>query len=343
MENFKLTQFSKAAGCGCKIGPEALEEILSTCGKSAPNMQLLLGNEGNEDAAAWLWNDKEVLLATTDFFMPMVDDAFAFGKIAAANAISDVFAKGGKPILALGILGWPIEKLPASEAAKVLAGAKEICNQHNIPLAGGHSVESPEPFFGLAVNGIVQRENLKSNDNLHVGDTLYLTKPLGLGISVTGQKRGLISEEELNEVIQWMSFTNHFGEKIAHLSEVHAMTDVTGFGLLGHLNEMNRTVQAEIQLNYAAIPVLASAKRLASQFVFPDITTRNFNAVKEHVSTLNGEQMLVLCDPQTSGGLLISASPSIESELIALAKQYRVDIAAIGKVGEAKTGRIEIL
>jgi len=343
MDSFKLTQYSKAAGCGCKIGPEALEEILSTCGKSAPHLQLLLGNEGNEDAAAWLWNEEEVLLATTDFFMPMVDDAFEFGKIAAANAISDVFAKGGKPILALGILGWPIEKLPASEAAKVLAGAKEICNQHHIPLAGGHSVESPEPFFGLAVNGIVKREHLKSNDNLQTGDTLYLTKPLGLGISITGNKRGLLSEEELNEVIRWMTFTNAIGEQLGQLKEVHAMTDVIGFGLLGHLHEMNRIAKAHITLDYAKIPVLASAKRLAGQFVFPDITTRNFNAVKHAVSSLNGEQMLVLCDPQTSGGLLISASPTIEHELIALAKQYHVDIAAIGQVGENKSGQIEIL
>ena len=341
--NYPLTQFSKASGCGCKIAPSELTKILSHCGTSQVDLNLLIGNSNNDDAAAYALNETEALLSTTDFFMPMVDDAYDFGCIAAANALSDIYAMGGKPIMALAILGWPLEKLPAEVAGEVMRGAKETCASVGIQIAGGHSVESPEPFFGLSVNGIAPIKNLKQNNGGKVGDLIALTKPLGLGIASTAGKRGLLSEEEKAEFIQHMKHVNTIGAEFAKVEGVHAMTDITGFGLAGHLIELCEASACSAVLNYSEIPILESAKRSAAQFIFPDITTKNFQNIQPKISPLNGEQLLVLCDPQTSGGLLVTFHENSLSELNQLCALHNETLTVIGRLQEANEICVEVV
>jgi len=305
-----LTEYSRASGCGCKIAPSDLQEILENCNFDHSNPLLLVGNSSNDDAAVYDLGNEETLILTTDFFMPMVNDPFAFGKIAAANALSDVYAMGGKPFLALAILGWPIDQLPKSVAAEVMKGAEFVCKEAGVIIGGGHSVNSKEPFFGLAVTGNAKKENLKKNtiqsENLRIG----ITKPLGFGIGTSMLRKNVLNDAEIQELQNWMSTLNSVGETLGKLPSVRNITDVTGFGLLGHLYEMAKEFNGSITINYAAIPVLNIAKRGASQFVFPDNTTKNYNFVKDHCTALSGEQMLILCDPQTSGGLLFSFEES---------------------------------
>jgi selenide,water dikinase len=341
--NYPLTQFSKASGCGCKIAPADLTKILSHCGTSQVDLNLLIGNSNNDDAAAYALNETDALLSTTDFFMPMVDDAYDFGCIAAANALSDIYAMGGKPIMALAILGWPLEKLPTEVAGEVMRGAKETCASVGIQIAGGHSVESPEPFFGLSVNGIALIKNLKQNNGAQVGDLVAITKPLGLGIASTAGKRGLLSEEEKTEFIRHMKHVNSIGTEFAKIEGVHAMTDITGFGLAGHLIELCEASACSAMLNYSDIPIIESAKRSAGQFVFPDITTKNFQNIQPKISPLNGEQLLVLCDPQTSGGLLVTFDANSLDEMQALCALHQETIAVIGKLHTAKEICVEVM
>jgi selenide,water dikinase len=341
--NYPLTQFSKASGCGCKIAPAELSKILAHCGTSQVDLNLLIGNGNNDDAAAYALNETEALLSTTDFFMPMVDDAYDFGCIAAANALSDIYAMGGKPIMALAILGWPLEKLPAEIAGEVMRGAKETCAKVGIQIAGGHSVESPEPFFGLSVNGIAPIKNLKQNNGGKVGDLIALTKPLGLGIASTAGKRGLLSEEEKAEFIQHMKHVNSIGTEIAKLEGVHAMTDITGFGLAGHLIELCEASDCSAVLNYSHIPLLDSAKRSAAQFIFPDITTKNFQNIQPKISPLNGEQLLVLCDPQTSGGLLVTFDEQSLEAMEKLCALHNETLTLIGTLQSPKEICVEVV
>lgn len=341
--NYPLTQFSKASGCGCKIAPAELSKILSHCGASQVDLNLLIGNSNNDDAAAYALNEVDALLSTTDFFMPMVDDAYDFGCIAAANALSDIFAMGGKPILALAILGWPLEKLPSETAGEVMRGAKETCAKHGIQIAGGHSVESPEPFFGLSVNGISPIKNLKQNNGGKVGDLIAVTKPLGLGIASTAGKRGLLSEEEKSEFIQHMKHVNSIGAEFAKIEGVHAMTDITGFGLAGHLIELCEASACSAVIEYSKIPILESAKKAAGQFVFPDITTKNFQNVQPKISPLNGEQLLVLCDPQTSGGLLVTFEEQVLETLQTLCALQHETLTLIGALQSQKEICVEVV
>jgi selenide,water dikinase len=341
--NYPLTQFSKASGCGCKIAPSELTKILSHCGTSQVDLNLLIGNSNNDDAAAYALNETDALLSTTDFFMPMVDNAYDFGCIAAANALSDIYAMGGKPIMALAILGWPLEKLPAEVAGEVMRGAKETCASVSIQIAGGHSVESPEPFFGLSVNGIAPIKNLKQNNGAKVGDLVAITKPLGLGIASTAGKRGLLSEEEKAEFIQHMKHVNSIGAEFAKVEGVHAMTDITGFGLAGHLIEMCEASGCSAKIDYQNIPVLESAKRAVAQFVFPDITTKNFQNIQPKSSALSGEQLLVLCDPQTSGGLLVAFQPDALEELKKLCALQNESFTVIGSLQGPKEIYLEVM
>jgi selenide,water dikinase len=341
--NYPLTQFSKASGCGCKIAPAELSKILAHCGASQVDLNLLIGNSNNDDAAAYALNETEALLSTTDFFMPMVDDAYDFGCIAAANALSDIYAMGGKPIIALAILGWPLEKLPAEIAGEVMRGAKETCASVGIQIAGGHSVESPEPFFGLSVNGLAPIKNLKQNNGAQVADFVAITKPLGLGIASTAGKRGLLSKEETAELIQHMKHVNSIGAEFAKIEGVHAMTDITGFGLAGHLIELCEASKCSALLNYSDIPILESAKRSAGQFVFPDITTKNFQNIQPKISPLNGEQLLVLCDPQTSGGLLVTFHENSLKEMESLCALRGETLTVIGTLKEAKEICVEVV
>ncbi|MEO7445024.1 MAG: selenide, water dikinase SelD [Ferruginibacter sp.] len=308
----KLTQFSRAAGCGCKIAPAILQEMLATTISQPSYPALITGNAGNEDAAIYSWNETEAVISTTDFFMPVVDDAFDFGCIAAANAISDVYAMGGSPITAIAILGWPVEKLPGALAAEVLEGARETCRQAGIPLAGGHSVDSAEPFFGLAVTGKIKIANIKKNNGAQNGDVIFLTKPIGTGILSTAQKRGLISTEHAALMTTQMKKLNSCGEWLGSLTEVTSMTDVTGFGLVGHLVEMAEGSGLSATLNYSDLPVADGAREYLSLKAVPDATFRNWNAYSKKIQFEKGvnvmEAFSVLPDPQTNGGLMFSVS-----------------------------------
>jgi selenide,water dikinase len=331
MNEIKLTQYSKSAGCGCKIAPDALQQILSGL-QSVPDKNLLVGNESNDDAAVYDIGNNQCVISTTDFFMPIVDDAFDFGKIAAANSISDVYAMGGKPIIAIAVLGWPIEKIPASEAQRVLQGAIEICKKAGIPLAGGHSIDNPEPVFGLAVTGLVQKTNIKKNNTCKEGDLLYLTKPLGSGILATALKRGKLNPHHYPAFLNNMTSLNTFGSICGELDCVSAMTDVTGFGLLGHLCEMleNKNFSATIEVNKIAL--LEGTETYSKGFIYPDNTTRNYNSVKGKVKWLGGLEFITLCDPQTSGGLLISVSADKRTEFETKLKENIQEACLIGKI-----------
>ena len=315
-EPIQLTQYSHGAGCGCKIAPKVLDEILKSNLSLPDNEKLLVGNSSKDDAAVYDIGNGMALISTTDFFMPIVNDAFDFGRIAAANSISDVYAMGGKPLMAIAILGWPVSKLPVETAQQIINGGKFVCKEAGIPLAGGHSIDSPEPIFGLAVTGIVPIENLKRNNTAREGDTLFITKPLGVGILSTAQKRGQLKEEHRQPMIDQMTTLNKQGEALGKIKGVSAITDVTGFGLLGHLIEMADGSGLTAELFYNDIPVADGVRDYIAQRIFPDATTRNWSSYNEKVKFEKAtpdkpgvnvmEAFTLLPDPQTNGGLLIS-------------------------------------
>jgi len=315
----RLTQFSKGAGCGCKIAPSQLQSILESSSVPFISPGLIVGNSDNDDAAVYDLGDGKALISTTDFFMPVVDDPFDFGRIAAANAISDVYAMGGKPLMAIAILGWPLEKLPASVAQKVLEGGRNICSEAGIPLAGGHTVESQEPIFGLAVTGIVQVKNLKKNNSAREGDLIFMTKPIGTGILSTAQKRGEIQNEHLEKLVSQMCALNKIGEIFGRHDYVSAMTDITGFGLLGHVIEMAKGAGLTAEIAYSKIPVIEGAREYLTKRIVPDATFRNWNSYSAQTGFEKGvnvmEAFSILPDPQTNGGLLIAADPSHEADI----------------------------
>ncbi len=315
----KLTSLSSGAGCGCKIAPSVLHDILKTDLQLPEFGQLLVGNATNDDAAVMDMGNGTALISTTDFFMPIVDDAFAFGRIAAANAISDIYAMGGRPAMAIAILGWPIETLPAELAQKVLDGARTACQEARIPLAGGHSIQSKEPIFGLAVNGFVEVSNLKRNNTAQAGDVLFLTKPIGVGILSTAQKRGLLTPQDATLMMMQMQQLNNIGAMLGPVQGVDAMTDITGFGLLGHVIEMAEGSGLTAALDYSKIPVIDCAKHYLAQRVVPDATYRNWNSYSSKTKFEAGvnvmEAFSLLPDPQTNGGLLIAARESAVSEI----------------------------
>ena len=321
-ELIRLTQYSHGAGCGCKIAPKVLDEILKSNISIPGNKNLLVGNSSKDDAAVYDLENGMALISTTDFFMPIVDDAFDFGKIAAANSISDVYAMGGKPLLAIAVLGWPVEKIPVEIARRVIDGGRTICNEAGIPLAGGHSIDSPEPIFGLAVTGIINKENLKKNNSAEEGDLIFLTKPLGVGILSTAQKRGLLKESHLQIMINQMTKLNKIGEELGKIKGVTAMTDVTGFGLLGHLIEMAEGSGLSAEIYYDKIPVADGVKEYISQRIFPDAATRNWSSYSDKIKFEKGvnvmEAFTLLPDPQTNGGLMFSVKENMKEEVVAL-------------------------
>lgn len=321
-----LTQWAKATGCSCKIAPTQLKEILQSGSPKFLDKKLLVGNENNDDAAVYALDETTGIIATTDFFTPVVDDPYYFGKIAAANALSDVYAMGGKPIMALAVLGWPVDTLPAATAAAVLEGARSICTEAEISLAGGHSIQSSEPFFGLAVNGLICLDNLKQNNTAQEGDLLFLTKPIGVGLMTTAAKRSVLPDDAKSKLLLQLSQLNSLGAAIAKIPGVHAMTDITGFGLLGHLIEMAEGSQLSAQLNYTNIPIFPIAKELAAQRIVPDATYRNWNSYCSKVAFNPGVNVMeafnLLPDPQTNGGLLIAVAPTAAPELQALLQQH---------------------
>ncbi len=321
-ETIRLTQFSPAAGCGCKLSPEILRRILTGVevgvtgdGSTENPAALLVGNDSRDDSAALDIGDGRALLSTTDFFTPIVDDPWDFGQIAATNAISDIYAMGGTPTVAIAILGWPVDKLGPEVASKVLAGARATCAEAGIALAGGHSIDISEPIFGLAVSGLVDLDNLRRNDTAMAGDTLFLTKPLGVGIISTAGKRENASPEDLALASRSMRTLNSIGAELSAIDGVTAMTDVTGFGLAGHLTEMMRGSGLDATLDWAAIPTFGDLEHYIDQGCIPGGTGRNFESVASHLPALTDFQRAILCDPQTSGGLLVSVKPEACAEV----------------------------
>lgn len=321
-ETYALTHFSKGSGCGCKIAPGVLTQILSTPEILPDHPGLYTSGAHNEDAAVLQWNGDDCLVATTDFFTPVVDDPYDFGKIAAANALSDVYAMGGHPVLALGVLGWPIDKIPPAVAQRVLEGARMVCRIAGVPLAGGHSIESTEPFFGLSVNGRVHREALKQNHTAQPGHKIYITKPLGVGMVLAAAKRGVVQTEAYEAAVHQMMELNRVGSALGAVRGVSAMTDITGFGLLGHLLEMTDQGRLTAQLDFDAIPQLACNAQHIAASIYPDMTMKNFSAFASQCSTLTMAQLLVLCDPQTSGGLMVAVEPDSEGEYVQIVRDF---------------------
>jgi selenide,water dikinase len=326
--DIKLTQYSRGAGCGCKISPQVLEEILHSQ-FTFPDKKILVGNSSHDDAAIYDLGDGNALISTTDFFTPIVDNAFDFGQIASANAISDIYAMGGRPLLAIAILGWPVEKLPASLAKLVMEGARKVCSEAGIALAGGHSIDSAEPFFGLSVNGIVPVKNLKKNNTAHKGDLIFLTKPVGVGILSTAQKRNVLKEEHLQVLINQLISLNSIGEELGKIKGVSAMTDVTGFGLAGHLIEMAEGSNLSSEIHYSRLYITEGVKEYLAQRIVPDATYRNWNSYSKKINFEKEVNVLeafsILPDPQTNGGLLIAVDPGSINEVKEVLKKYNLE------------------
>lgn len=338
MNEIKLTAFSKGGGCGCKIAPAVLQEILQTR-TTSPFPGLLVGNESGDDAAVFQLSETEALISTTDFFLPIVDDPYDFGRIAAANAISDVYAMGGRPLMAIALLGWPIDKLPAEAATRVLEGGRSVCAEAGIPLAGGHTIDSADPIFGLAVTGRVAPAHLKRNNTARAGDILLLTRPLGSGILATALKRGVLEEGHYTSFITHLTTLNRLGEALGPVGGVHALTDVTGFGLLGHVMEMAAGSSLSAEISYSALPRMEGLAGYLQQRTIPDATFRNWNAYSTEVKFEKGVNVMeafnLLPDPQTNGGLLIAVAPESLEEVLRLAAEAGLGtLQPIGRLTE---------
>ena len=346
MTPVKLTQYSHGAGCGCKISPQVLDTILKGNIAMPDNDKLIVGNHSKDDAAVYNLGNGTALIATTDFFMPIVDDAFNFGRIASANAISDVYAMGGTPILAIAILGWPINKLAPQVAQQVIDGARSICNEAGITLAGGHSIDSPEPIFGLAVNGIVPIQNIKQNNTAQDGDILFLTKPLGVGILTTAEKKALLTHAHALLAPTQMMQLNKVGQALGKLAAVTAMTDVTGFGLLGHLTEMAEGSGLTAVLNFAAVPLITpTIFEYIQKGSVPGGTGRNRDSYGHKIGAITEAQWAILADPQTSGGLLIAVHKNDTDTVINCLKDNGLHnfIQPIGYFKKAEQLAVEVL
>ena len=340
---YKLTQYSHGAGCGCKIAPAVLDQMLHTALPQPQYDQLLVGNASRDDAAVYALGDGTAVISTTDFFMPIVDDAHDFGRIAAANAISDVYAMGGRPLLAIAVLGWPVDKLPPDVARRVLEGARATCAEAGIPLAGGHSIDSPEPIFGLAVTGLVAVAHLKRNDTATAGARLYLTKPLGVGILTTAQKKGILRPEDAAVAPAQMMQLNKIGLDLGRQPGVVALTDVTGFGLLGHLAEVCEGSHLTAEIDFAKVPRLAAAETYAQQGAIPGGTGRNWASYGHKIGPVTDEQRLWLCDPQTSGGLLVCVAPGGEAAVQAVFAAHGLALECFGTLRAHEAGEARVV
>ncbi|NLD15582.1 MAG: selenide, water dikinase SelD [Gammaproteobacteria bacterium] len=333
-EPVRLTQYSHGAGCGCKIAPNVLSTILAGSGDQTSDPRLWVGNHSRDDAAVYGLDDERGVVSTTDFFMPIVDDPFDFGRIAATNAISDIYAMGGTPLMAIAILGWPVNVLSPEIAAEVIRGGRAVCDAAGIPLAGGHSIDAPEPIFGLAVTGEVYKNRLKRNDTARAGARLYLTKPLGIGIYTTAEKKGVLDAADQGVARDLMCQLNSAGAAFANLPQVQAMTDVTGFGLLGHLVEMADGSGVTAHLHKEAVPRLPRVEHYLQLGCIPGGTLRNFDSYGQRIGPLVEADRHWLCDPQTSGGLLVAVTPEGESEFLQTAASLGLSLAAIGELVE---------
>ncbi|SPY08592.1 Selenide, water dikinase [Oligella urethralis] len=335
----RLTSLSHGGGCGCKIAPDVLSNLMASMptGQAFPN--LLVGNETVDDAAVFRLNDEQALIATTDFFMPIVDDPYDFGRIAATNALSDIYAMGGTPVMALALVAMPINVLPHDQIAKILQGGADVCQQAGIPVAGGHSIDSVEPIYGLAAMGTVHPEQVKRNSKAKTGDVLILTKGLGIGVFSAALKKNALPETAYQLMIASTTQLNTPGAKLGPMAAVHAMTDVTGFALLGHAAEIARASGVDLHIKLAQVPFLEGAPELAEQGYITGASGRNWHAIGERVELAEGMtdvDRALLTDPQTSGGLLLAVSPEAVDEVLALLKAEGFNLASvIGEVGAA--------
>lgn len=343
MSEIRLTQYSHGGGCGCKIAPSVLSEILSGLPQAGMFPDLLVGLESSDDAAVYRLNDTQAIIATTDFFMPIVDDAYDFGRIAATNALSDVYAMGGQPILALAVVGMPIDKLPVDTIRQIMAGGASVCEQAGIPIAGGHSIDSPEPIYGLVALGIVHPDKVKRNDKAQAGDVLILSKPLGVGVLSAALKKGELNAEGYRQMINVTTQLNLTGKKLSAMNRVHAMTDVTGFALLGHLLEICRGSQVQAQIDFERIPLIEIASQLAKAGYATGAAARNWASYGESVELAGVEewQRKLLCDPQTSGGLLVSCAP--ESADAVLAAFHADGFSQAAVIGSLQAGDVKVV
>ncbi|MCX9156589.1 selenide, water dikinase SelD [Niveibacterium sp. 24ML] len=334
----KLTQFSHGGGCGCKIAPAVLSRLLASAPPGIVPPALMVGNETSDDAAVYRLNDEQALVATTDFFTPIVDDPFDFGRIAATNAISDVYAMGGTPIMALSLVGMPLDKIPLDAVGKILEGGAAVCREAGIPIAGGHSIDIPEPIYGLVALGIVHPDRVKRNSDARAGDVLILGKPLGVGVLSAALKKGRLDEAGYAEMIRHTTHLNRVGAALAKLDGVHALTDVTGFGLAGHLLEIARGSRLAATVAFDALPLIAQAVAFAKDGVVTGASGRNWNGYGADVLTPDGFeawQRVLVTDPQTSGGLLVSCAPDCaESVLAAFRAEGFAEAAVIGQLLE---------
>ena len=335
-ESIKLTEYSHGGGCGCKISPRVLDSILETNLELPDFPDLIVGNASKDDAAIYDLGNGEGIISTTDFFMPIVDDPEDFGRIAATNAISDIYAMGGTPVMAVAILGWPISTLSPEIARNVIDGGRRACADAGIPLAGGHSIDSPEPIFGLAVTGRVPIGHIKQNSKARPGDRLYLTKPLGVGILTTAQKKKILIEEHSYIARDAMCTLNTIGSDLSHIKDIHAITDITGFGLLGHLVEICEGSGVKATIYAEKLPLLPFVENYQELECIPEGTQRNFDSYGNKASEMTEKQMQILCDPQTSGGLLVAVPEKAESQFHAIAAKYGLELESLGHLSESK-------
>lgn len=336
MEDIKLMQFSPGSGCGCKISPKDLESILKNVPASFKDENLIVGNSSFDDAAVYDIGNGQALISTTDFFTPIVDDPYEFGYIAAVNALSDVYAMGGKPLMAISILGWPLDKLPANIAEKVITGASAACENAGISIAGGHSIDIPTPIFGLAVNGIVPVANIKRNNTATTNCSLFLTKPLGIGVLSTALKKDFLSKKDLEIALKWMKTLNIPGQVFGKMDFIKAMTDVTGFGLGGHLSEICQSSQVNAEIIFSELPLIENVEKYILQKAIPGGTYRNFKSYGHKIAEMEESRKLIICDPQTSGGLLITVEENHENEIMEASKQFKFFVKKIGRTMERK-------
>ena len=338
----KLTSYSHGAGCGCKISPKVLTTILASTSPKMEDTRLLVGNDTRDDAAVYDMGNGIGIISTTDFFLPIVDDPFTFGQIAATNAISDVYAMGGKPLMAIAILGWPIDKIAPEIAAQVMEGGRKACSDAGIILAGGHSIDNPEPIFGLAVTGSVKISNLKRNDQAVAGSVLYLTKPLGIGILATAQKKGILEAVHEDIAANSMIVLNDAGIELAEIDEITALTDVTGFGLLGHLLEVCEGSNVSAEINYSKVPIFEEIHTYLDKKCVPGGTIRNWESYGHKVTLEDEKRRHILCDPQTSGGLLIAVKKEASQKVAALLKSKGLFAEPIGTLIEKSAAPVYI-
>jgi selenide,water dikinase len=339
-EKIRLTQFSHGGGCGCKIAPAVLSEILAATPIRGLPKALMVGTETADDAAVYRLNDTQALVATTDFFTPIVDDPFDFGRIAATNAISDIYAMGGKPILALALVGMPLDKLPVPVIGRILEGGESVCAAAGIPIAGGHSIDTLEPIYGLVALGLVHPDKVKRNSSAKAGDVLILGKPLGVGILSAALKKGKLSAAGYAAMLEWTTKLNTPGEALSEMADVHALTDVTGFGLAGHLLEICRGSKLAAEISFDRVPVVEEARAFLQEGIATGASERNWSGYGREVSMNKHSESwkrVLLTDPQTSGGLLVACAEGAKDRVLAEFRRQGFGAAAV--IGRLAAGK----